>query len=168
MIDGRDLRAAFGQFPTGVCIVTLRTDDGGWAGMTVNSFSSVSLDPPLIVWSLRRESGLREAFHAGAGFVVNVLADDGEDLARRFAAPEPTSDALPSTQSAGILGERLCDSLVSFDCRTRDIITAGDHEMLLGEVMNIKRWRETRPLGFAQGQFCQIGGAAAPGRAAAG
>lgn len=154
--DDRQFRDALGRFPTGVCIVTARGEAGSWVGMTVSSFNSVSLDPPIILWSLRCQSRLRALFHDAPGFVINILADDGEALAKRFASPDPRPLGDIETDSAGPLGERLPQALVSLDCKRHDVIEAGDHDVLLGRVVGLNAWRDAGSLGFAGGQFCAI------------
>ena len=99
--DERQLRDALAQFATGVTIVCARADAGRYVGFTANSFNSVSLDPPLVLWSLAQAAGSLAVFRAGSHYAINVLAKDQRSLAERFAAapvPLPTdhdSPALP-------------------------------------------------------------------------
>jgi flavin reductase (DIM6/NTAB) family NADH-FMN oxidoreductase RutF len=98
-IDPRELRAAMSRFATGVAVVT--TFDGEKReGLTINSFSSLSLDPPLVVWSLRKNASSLATFQRAAGFAVNVLCADRRDLSRHFATPHPDKFLGSSTTMA--------------------------------------------------------------------
>src|SRR5437868_209250 len=85
--DTRQLRNALGRFPTGVTVVTTRTPEGKREGLTANSFSALSLDPPLVLWSLVRKSASLPGFVASGHFAINVLASDQSNLSHRFATP---------------------------------------------------------------------------------
>jgi flavin reductase (DIM6/NTAB) family NADH-FMN oxidoreductase RutF len=130
-----DYRRALGQFATGVTVVTTRSPDGAPVGLTVNSFNSVSLAPPLVLWSLGNAAGSFAAFDAADGFVVNVLGRGQLELARRFSmrgidrfgpdlAWEPTSRGWP----------RLAGCVAWFECLTRYRHPAGDHTVFVAEV----------------------------------
>src|SRR5215216_989245 len=86
--SARDFRAALGMFATGVTIVTARTASGAPVGLTANSFNSVSIDPPLILWSLSRQAGSMPSFARGSHYAINILAADQHDLAVRFASKD--------------------------------------------------------------------------------
>lgn len=132
--DPRALRDALGRFATGVAVITTRAADGTPLGLTVNSFAAVSLDPPLVAWSLGRQVGSLRAFLASPCFAVNVLAADQEPLSRRFASPVPDRFA-GVAWSAGLGGAPLlAGCLARFECRIRRRIEAGDHWLFLGEV----------------------------------
>src|SRR5258705_13399510 len=85
--DARDFRAALGAFPTGVCLVTTLAPDGQRAGLTVNSFSSVSLEPPMVLWSLARTANCAPVFRDAEYFAINVLAAEDAPLSTHFARP---------------------------------------------------------------------------------
>ncbi len=89
-LDAERFRAALGIFPTGVTIVTTRAENGDAVGLTVSSFNSVSMDPPLVLWSIMRASPNLAVFEAAEHFAVNVLADDQAELSNRFATPVAT------------------------------------------------------------------------------
>lgn len=154
--DTHGFRNALGHFPTGICIVTTPTYDVSSVGVTISSFNSVSLDPPLILWSLGINSGLRPIFRMNPGFVVNVLAADSEALAIRFASNEDRNLADIPSEYVTNIGVRLKESLVSFDCLMHDIIKAGDHDIFIGQVTHFKAWRQADALGFSCGRFCSI------------
>jgi len=132
--DPRALRNALGSFATGITIITARTADGQAIGLTVNSFNSVSLEPPLIVWSLSRNSSRYEAFLHATYYAVHVLAFDQTELAQRFAT-SGTDKFLGVHTSTG-LGDTplLEDCCARFECRNEARFEAGDHRMFIGSV----------------------------------
>lgn len=149
----RAFRDALGLFPTGVCVVTVATGAEEWTGMTVSSFNSVSLDPPIIVWSIAHSARLRCAFHNSAGFTVNVLAEDGAALARRFAHHGTRAITTAEGQAAGPNGVCLPQALVAFECRVQALVEAGDHDLVLGRVEALHHLRQAGPLCFSRGQM---------------
>lgn len=94
VLDSQQFRAALGMFATGVTIVTARGEDGTLVGLTANSFNSVSLTPPLVLWSLGKRAGSMPVFSRGSHYAINILAADQKDLAQRL--PRGTSTALPA------------------------------------------------------------------------
>ena len=154
--DSRAFRDALGVFPTGVCVVTTNAGDAGCIGVTVSSFNSVSLDPPLILWSLGRTSALLPVFRTSGAFIVNVLPAGCDDLAMRFASRE--NRAIAEQESAFIpgFGARLNASLATFDCVTHDAVEAGDHIIFIGRVTEFNIAQKAHALGFFGGKFCTI------------
>jgi flavin reductase (DIM6/NTAB) family NADH-FMN oxidoreductase RutF len=132
--DSQDLRRALGTFATGVAIITTSDAVGRLYGLTGNSFSSVSLDPPLVLWSLARSAPSLPAFRNATHFGVNVLGREHRELATRFARPQPDKFAgVPF--SLGEYGVPLLDGAVAhFECRIVDRYYGGDHEIFLGHV----------------------------------
>ena len=132
--DPRDLRKALGTFATGVAIITTCDADGRLFGLTGNSFSSVSLDPPLVLWSLARKAPSLQAFRNATHFGVSVLGGEHRDLAARFATPLPDKFAgVPFWP--GEFGVPLLEGAVAhFECRIVDRYYGGDHEIYLGRV----------------------------------
>lgn len=127
-----DLRRAFGRFGTGVALVTVQTDHGP-LGMTANSFSSVSLAPPLVLWSAATNSKRHDAFADAKQFAIHVLRADQRDIAELFARRGDGFDACawaPGPNGAPTLE----DSLASFHCDTWAIHPAGDHSVILGQI----------------------------------
>ena len=150
--DRRDFRRALGQFATGVTIVSARAQDGGRVGLTVNSFSSVSLDPPLVLWSLAKNSSSYAEFTKATHFAVNVLAADQHHLSRKFSSPDVDRfsdvDCVESPEGIPLL----CGTTAHFVCRVVKEFDGGDHVIFLGEVEHYK-WREGEPLVFHSGRY---------------
>lgn len=149
--DTRAFRRALGQFATGVTVITTSMDDN-LVGMTANSFSAVSLDPPLVLWSIRKESRSLEAFRDSGHFSINVLAENQTGLSELFGRPrEEQFNQVEWTP--GIFGDPLFPGVIAhLQCETHEIIDAGDHYILVGRVDNYARF-EGKPLLFSQGQF---------------
>ena len=147
-----ELRQALGRFVTGVTIVTCRDEQGEPIGLTANSFNALSLDPPLVLWSLRQASSTIDAFTNASHFAVNVLAADQVDLSRRFARPSSAKfDAGEWTDGQG--GAPLLAGCVAvFECRRRSHHAAGDHVLFIGEVERIGGTADT-PLVYHAGHY---------------
>ncbi|WP_321838798.1 flavin reductase family protein [Paraburkholderia bannensis] len=152
VIEQKDFRKVLGHYPTGVCIVTTRVD-GNPLGLTIGSFTSVSLDPPLVGFLPARSSKTWPLIQRAGTFCVNVLADDQEALSRRFATsvPERFSDVTHSTSGLGL--PVLDGALAWIDCELYSVQDAGDHLFVLGRVMAMEAVRNSRPLLFFQGGF---------------
>ncbi|UCG73958.1 MAG: flavin reductase family protein [Chromatiales bacterium] len=148
----RALRDALGQFATGVTVVTTVTASGEPAGITVNSFTSLSLTPPLVLWNLSRKSANWEAFQDVEHFAVNVLAADQEPMALAFA--HPGGDPFAGLEvEKGLGGVPLLPGvLAQFECEVRNRYQGGDHEMLIGEVFDYREF-DGEPLLFYRGNF---------------
>ncbi len=143
-------REALGCFGTGVTVVTTSTPHGPSA-ITVNSFASVSLDPPLVLWCLARESNRYEAFRSARHYSIHVVAQDQQDLALRFARNGlDFSHTDWSPDSAG--RPQLSQCLARFDCTLSARHEAGDHLILVGEVEQVM-YRTGKGLIFKRGQF---------------
>jgi 3-hydroxy-9,10-secoandrosta-1,3,5(10)-triene-9,17-dione monooxygenase reductase component len=134
-VDGQHLRLALGRFTTGVTVITCVDEQGAWVGLTANSFNSLSLDPPLVLWSLRASSANLPAFSAAGRFAINVLSVAQIDLSRRFAARGDDKFA------AGVwsLGEHgspvLAGCAAVFECLTHAQHAIGDHTLFVGRVL---------------------------------
>jgi flavin reductase (DIM6/NTAB) family NADH-FMN oxidoreductase RutF/DNA-binding MarR family transcriptional regulator len=149
----RDFRATLGMFATGVTIVTARNDQGEPVGLTASSFNSVSLDPPLVLWSLGKAAGSMAVFTNGRHYAINVLAADQQALAERFATRGVDRWAgVGFTDGAG--GAPLLDGCVAtFECFNRSQYTEGDHVIFVGEVERCARRPDASPLLFHGGRF---------------
>ncbi|MFQ8430831.1 flavin reductase family protein [Amaricoccus sp. W119] len=151
--SGRDLRDALGRFVTGVTVVTTRAETGP-LGMTVNSFASVSLDPPLVLWSPARKSSRFPAFEAAAHFAIHVLSEDQRALAEHFARHGAPFPDLPFED--GIDGTPLFDgSVARFECRHAAGHDGGDHLIVVGEVLRLTT-EDLKPLIFHRGGFSTL------------
>ncbi|MCU0919912.1 MAG: flavin reductase family protein [Burkholderiaceae bacterium] len=150
------LRAALGRFATGVTIVACRAADGGLVGLTANSFNALSLEPPLILWSLRSASPNLDAFLAASHFSVNVLAENQVELSRRFASPVP--DKFADGQWAQGLGGAplLAGCAAVFECEQVSSQTTGDHVLFIGRVHRVSEAPVT-PLVFQSGHYRMLG-----------
>ena len=131
--DQYDLRQALGRFATGVTVVTCLGDKGP-CGITANSFSSVSLDPPLILWNIAKVSNSLRAYLAAEHFAINVLGAGQRDLSHHFAQSDHTvfKGIEYSVSEHGV--PMLPDTIASFECRTYEIHDCGDHFIIIGEV----------------------------------
>jgi flavin reductase (DIM6/NTAB) family NADH-FMN oxidoreductase RutF len=152
-VDHRAVRHALGRFATGVAVVTTRTPDGKLEGLTANSFSSVSLDPPLVLWCLNRDAASAPGFAAAGRFAINVLGAHQHALSRHFATPiEDKFAGLAHTSGLG--GCPLLDaSLAHFECRTENAVDAGDHVIFIGRILRVTH-RDGEPLIFSAGRYC--------------
>ncbi|MGM9489340.1 flavin reductase family protein [Ideonella sp. YS5] len=154
--DAKALRSALGRFTTGVTIATCRDADGRAVGLTCNSFNSLSLDPPLVLWSLRASSPALPAFCAASHFAINILAEGQIDLSRRFASA--VADRFAEGQWAdGISGAPVLGGCTAvFECALRSQQEAGDHVLFIGQV---ERMHEAAlpPLLFQAGHYRLLG-----------
>lgn len=153
-LDSRNLRNAFGSFGTGVTVVTSRHSRGRLAGVTANSFSSVSLDPPVVLWSLGAASPSLEVFDDAGRFVINVLSVQQLALAQRFASrvPDKFAGVCYRDGRAGLPVLDQCAATI--ECRTIERSKVGDHVLFLGEVEHCS-YHRVAPLLFCQGSFLQ-------------
>jgi 3-hydroxy-9,10-secoandrosta-1,3,5(10)-triene-9,17-dione monooxygenase reductase component len=151
-----ELRRALGRFVTGVTIVTCRDARGAPIGLTANSFNALSLDPPLVLWSLRRASGTLEAFSRTSHFAVNVLSQEQIELSRLFARPSQAKfDAGQWSDGQGG-APVLAGCVAVFECRRRSHHEAGDHLLFIGEVERIGGSAE-EPLVYHAGHYRSVG-----------
>ena len=150
----RRLRSAFGRFPTGVAIVTAMADNGRPIGMTINSLTSISLEPALLAWSIDRGAASYEAFIKAAEFTVTVLADDQADLAMRFATRG--ADKFRGLDVDHSEMPVIANASAWFQCEAWRVIPLGDHTMLVGRIIDYQH-SDQAPLVFLGGQFRQAG-----------
>jgi len=145
-------RRALGQYGTGVAVVTTRSGNE-LAGMTSNSFTSVSLDPPLVLWSIRRASSSYTLFENCTHFAINILASNQIDLSQKFA--KSTADKFDGVNWRAGLGDvpLLEGTIASFECRSVRNHDGGDHLIMIGEVERYSRYNERDALLFVQGRY---------------
>jgi flavin reductase (DIM6/NTAB) family NADH-FMN oxidoreductase RutF len=148
-----DFRSALGMFATGVAIVTARSGDGTLVGLTVSSFNSVSLAPPLVLWSLSNHATSMSAFTVGSHYAINILGAQQQGLALQFAARD--GDRFAGVRfSDGVGGAPLIDGAVAtFECFNRSRYNEGDHVIFVGEVERCNHTASASPLLYHGGQF---------------
>jgi len=150
--DSRQFRDALAQFATGVTVICARAGEGRFVGLTANSFNSVSLDPPLVLWSLARKSASLAAFTTAERYSVNVLAAGQVELARRFSRPHADRFAHLDYRLGWSNAPLLHGCVAWFECRHHDRMLAGDHVIFVGEVVTCER-SPGHGLVFQQGHF---------------
>ena len=137
-LDGREFRDALGWFATGVTVITTRSNEGELVGFTANSFTSVSLDPPLVLFSLNRQAQSLAVFEGCAHFAVNILAEHQADLSSRFATAshDKWQGVTVETWESGC--PILADALANFECEVHAVHDGGDHRIFLGRVLRMR------------------------------
>jgi flavin reductase (DIM6/NTAB) family NADH-FMN oxidoreductase RutF len=147
------MRSALGLFATGVTIVTTRSASGEAVGLTANSFNSVSLHPPLVLWSLALKAGSLQAFMQAQHFAIHVLSVEQQKLAERFSSR--VQDRFRDTATRDGLGGTpiLPDCAAVFECRSRSQYPEGDHVIFVGEVLACQHDASRSPLLFHGGKF---------------
>lgn len=151
-IEAATFREVMGHYPTGVCVITAMGPDDKPVGMVVGSFSSVSLDPPLVGFFPARSSGSWPQIEEAGHFCVNVLASDQTSLCRQIASPgdkwagvqyELSNHKLPVLDGA----------MAAIECRLESVIEAGDHWLVLGRVLGLEAKRDADPMLFFRGKY---------------
>ncbi|MCA8900592.1 MAG: flavin reductase family protein [Hyphomonas sp.] len=150
-MDARDLRQVFGLFATGVTVVTAYGKDGGPIGITANSFSSVSLDPPMVLWCLDNRSRHLPAFEHGAPFAIHILSESQADIALDFARSGASGLArLPEDRHAP--PPHIDGAVARIECHVANLCMAGDHTIIIGEVVSTGTM-DAPPLVFQKSRF---------------
>jgi len=148
-----DLRKAFSSFATGVTVITGIGNNNQSVGVTISSFNTVSLDPPLVLWSLSERSILADAFSVGKKQLIHVLERSQENLAMRFA--KSTGDQFNGidfvTSTSGLA--KLPDCVAYFECETIAVHPGGDHRIIVARIVNMQHHEERDPLVFSRSQF---------------
>lgn len=151
-IDARALRDAFGAFITGVTVVTTTDASGRPIGFTANSFSSVSLDPPLLLVCLARTSRNFETMTTAKGFAVNILAEGQKEVSNTFARPVEDRFASVAWERGPLGAPIFPDAAAWFDCAMHEVVEAGDHVILIGRVVGFANGGHNG-LGYARGSY---------------
>ena len=154
-IDPIALRRAFGTFVTGVTVITTREADGTPRGMTANSFTSVSLDPPLLLVCVAKSASSYAAFTGADCFAVNILHEGQVGVSATFASKAPDKFQSVNHDAVHTGAPVLTDSLTWFDCSRDTSIDAGDHAILIGRVRAFGT-SPTAPLGFCRGRYASV------------
>ncbi len=152
-LDPRTLRSALGTFATGVTVMTAVSQSGDFLGNTASSFNSVSLDPPLVLWSLARKALSFDTYVQAKYFAVNVLREGQDDLSTRFSksSPEKWAGIDYTTWDTGC--PILANALANFECETKFIYDGGDHAIFVGEVLKFDHDPKGKPLVFWRGGY---------------
>lgn len=158
-VDGHVFRTALRAFPTGVAVVTTALGDQR-CGMTINSFGSVSLDPPMILWSASKQAPSLSLFLAAGRFAVNVLADHQEHLSRHFAVRSEDKFAGVNLREGRMGLPLLAGAAAHFECELAATYEGGDHLILLGRVIALTKVDDPMPLVFALGGYQRLSPAA--------
>lgn len=154
-IDPRALRQAFGTFATGVTVITTHDDEGLPRGMTANSFTSVSLDPPLLLVCVGKSASSYQAFSQAKSFAVNILHEDQVDVSNKFASKAADKFDTVRHDKVHTGAPILTDSLTWFDCSTHQRVEAGDHVVLIGQVQAFGTSPKS-PLCFNRGSYASL------------
>lgn len=154
--DPLDLRNALSCFATGITIITGTTEEGTRFGLTASSFQPVSLTPPLVLYSVRKGAASVDLVKGSGSFCVNVLRHEHAELAKRFAAP--IADRFEGLEWVrGSLGcPVLPDAIAAFECSLWANYDGGDHEILVGKVVKMRRAPKGNPLVYFRGEFHPI------------
>lgn len=154
-LDPVGYRKALGRFPTGVAFVAARSSDGEAAGLLVNSFTSVSLDPPIILWCLGLQASSRRVFASSSTFAVSVLTEHQRALVNALGRPlDRRFDGVPTRHGIGD-APVIEAAAASFECSVVSVSRAGDHDIFLGQVERFQRCDE-EPLAFLAGHFGRV------------
>ena len=153
--DARAFRRALGNFATGVTVVTASTPSGRKVGVTANSFNSVSLDPPLILWSIDKRSNSHEVFEEASHFAVNVLAADQIDLSNNFARPKEDRFAEIEFEPGQGGAPVFADCSARFHCEKFQQVDGGDHWIMIGKVVAFDDFGRS-PLLYHQGAYSMV------------
>ncbi|SRR6056297_176806 len=154
--DGRQLRNAMGRFATGVCLITIYTDDRRPLALTANSFSSVSLDPPLVLWNLQNNSDVYADYASQRAFAINVLADEQQAMSNQYAR-KGQHELDPAHFREGSCGAPVIrNALVSLECELHATYEAGDHLIILGRIRNMHERPHGKPLLFYAGGYGEL------------
>jgi flavin reductase (DIM6/NTAB) family NADH-FMN oxidoreductase RutF len=152
-LDRRSFRDTLGSFPTGVTVITTRATDGQLVGITANSFCSVSLDPPLVLFNLARKARSLNTFMASQVFAISILAGDQGVISNRFAVSSGNkwdgTDYTIARNGCPIIS----GALASFECERHAQFDGGDHVILLGRVQRFERLATGEPLVFSRGSY---------------
>jgi 4-hydroxyphenylacetate 3-hydroxylase, reductase component len=155
--EARAFRNSLGLFATGVCVVTAITTDGDPMGLTINSFSSVSLNPPLILWSLDKGSDTMPVFSIIQSFTVNVLGDGGKDMSQRLSRKGHHGLANDEWRMGETGAPVLVDAIAHFDCVIAARHDGGDHVILVAEVKAHAHKDGAHPLLYYRGRYRELG-----------
>ena len=149
----RAFRNALGQFPTGVCVVTARAAEGEDLGMTISSFNSLSLDPPLVLFSIDRRSRSLDKWEAAEGYAINILAESQKDVSGRFARPLGNKWTGIDFDRGHADAPLLRGAIACFECSPFTSHDGGDHVLFIVRVVRFRTFANRSPLIFCKGHY---------------
>jgi flavin reductase (DIM6/NTAB) family NADH-FMN oxidoreductase RutF len=149
----QELRKGFASFATGVTVITCIDENQGHHGITISSFNSVSLEPPLILWSLKRPSRLMPWVEVGKKHLIHVLERSQENLAMHFATVKQEQFVNVGHQLAASGLTQINDCVAYYECETVSVHIGGDHNIIVAKVINLKNHPDKEPLIFARSKF---------------
>lgn len=152
--DAQKQREIMGKFATGVTVAGTRLGDDTW-GMTANAVSSLSLDPPLVLLCVARESQSRDKYAEAGCFALSILGAQHEEISNRFAFKGPKDFSGLDTITAETGAPIIADALAWVDCRVSEILAGGDHDIFVGEIV-AGETQEGSPLLYYQGEYAQL------------
>ncbi|HTP76603.1 MAG TPA: flavin reductase family protein [Rhizomicrobium sp.] len=152
-LDLRAYRTALGSFPTGVAVITTTASAEHHMGITVNSFTSVSLEPPLVLWCLDKKSDRYHAFTKARSYTVSILGTEHQDVSSRLAKQGNHSLDGIALSDTELGPPALADALSVFECEAEAVHDAGDHAILIGRVVRFSRLGNGEPLVFFRGKY---------------
>lgn len=157
VINESDFRHCLGRFATGVTVATTLCNDGSPCGLTISSFASVSLNPPMILFSLDKKSSSYSSFLESDYFAINILSEEQWDLSQRFAAPSANNWAEISYTKKQTSCPVLEECLAYIECEKKAVYEGGDHSIFLGQVVNLHHSTDKKPLLYYRGQYNTLG-----------
>ena len=149
----QELRKGFGSFATGVTVITCLDEEQNHHGITISSFNTVSLEPPLILWSLKKHSRLMPNFEVGHKQLIHVLERSQEAMAMHFATVKENQFVNIPHQIAASGLTQIEGCIAYYECETVSVHTGGDHNIIVAKVLNLKHDPEGQPLIFAHSKF---------------
>ena len=152
-IDKIELRNALGSFATGITVITSKAPSDEAIGMTVNSFASLSLDPPLVLWSLQNNSECAPIFSQVSHYNVSVLSTDQQDLSNRYAKKGSHGLDKADYQEGEASGVVIKNAIASFECKIEHRLEGGDHTIMVGRVLAFNTATDGEPLLFHSGKY---------------
>ncbi|ENX46293.1 MULTISPECIES: flavin reductase family protein [Acinetobacter] len=153
LINTRDFRNALSKFPTGVTIITAYDKNGEKVGVTANSFNSVSMEPPLVLWSIDKNAYTYEAFTKGGYFTIHILRKEQIELSNRFARRGEDKFAGIELHQDSQRAPRFTNVSAWFECRLWSVCDAGDHAIVIGEVLQYSYEQDVDSLVFCNGSY---------------
>lgn len=158
MTTSKKLRDCFGLFTTGVCIATIRFDTDKYTGITINSFSSLSLKPALLLFSISNESSNLNHFLHAESFVINILSASQQELSKAFATKHyPNRWEIEDFSTTKLKNRIFKNALGFFECKKHAVIEMGDHHIIVGEIVDFDKLNDSPALLYGKGKYVDFG-----------